>query len=62
MVYKIKNNNYLGIAIGNFYPQNQRLTSSLSKVHLSQRSGNRIFLKLVFLSLLQITGVFGGDD
>lgn len=33
----------LGIAIGNFYPQNQQLTSSLSKVHLSQRASQAAF-------------------
>ena len=33
----------LGIAIGNFYPQNQQLISSLSKVHLSQRASQAAF-------------------
>ena len=33
----------LGIAIGNFYPQNQQFTSSLSKVHLSQRASQAAF-------------------
>ena len=33
----------LGIAIGDFYPQNQQLTSSLSKVHLSQRASQAAF-------------------
>lgn len=33
----------LGIAIGNFYPQNQQLTSSLSKVHLSERASQAAF-------------------
>jgi NodT family efflux transporter outer membrane factor (OMF) lipoprotein len=33
----------LGIALGNFYPQNQQFTSSLSKVHLSQRASQAAF-------------------
>jgi NodT family efflux transporter outer membrane factor (OMF) lipoprotein len=33
----------LGIAIGDLYPQNQQLTGSLNKVHLSQRASQAAF-------------------
>jgi NodT family efflux transporter outer membrane factor (OMF) lipoprotein len=36
----------LGIAIGNIYPQNQQLTGSLSKVHLSERASQAAFSKI----------------
>ncbi|TAK64272.1 MAG: efflux transporter outer membrane subunit [Methylobacter sp.] len=36
----------LGIAIGDIYPQNQQLTSSLSKVHLSERASQAAFSKI----------------
>jgi|GEM_PF-1773021 len=36
----------LGIATGNIYPQNQQLTGSLSKVHLSERASQAAFSKI----------------
>ena len=36
----------LGIAIGDLYPQNQQLTGSLSKVHLSERASQAAFSKI----------------
>ncbi|MDD5461635.1 MAG: efflux transporter outer membrane subunit [Methylococcales bacterium] len=36
----------LGIAIGNFYPQNQQLAGSLTKVHLSQRAPQAAFSRI----------------
>jgi NodT family efflux transporter outer membrane factor (OMF) lipoprotein len=36
----------LGVAIGDLYPQNQQLTSSLSKVHLSERASQAAFSKI----------------
>jgi len=36
----------LGVAIGNIYPQNQQLTGSLSKVHLSERASQAAFSKI----------------
>ena len=36
----------LGTAIGNFYPQNQQLTGSLNKIHLSQHASQAAFSKI----------------
>jgi NodT family efflux transporter outer membrane factor (OMF) lipoprotein len=36
----------LGVVIGNIYPQNQQLTGSLSKVHLSERASQAAFSKI----------------
>jgi len=36
----------LGIATGNIYPQNQQITGSLNKVHLSQRSSQAAFSQI----------------
>jgi NodT family efflux transporter outer membrane factor (OMF) lipoprotein len=36
----------LGVAIGDLYPQNQQLTGSLSKVHLSERASQAAFSKI----------------
>ncbi len=36
----------LGIAMGNIYPQNQQLISSLSKIHLSQRASQAAFSQI----------------
>jgi NodT family efflux transporter outer membrane factor (OMF) lipoprotein len=36
----------LGVATGNMFPQNQQITSSLNKVHLSQRASQAAFSKI----------------
>jgi len=44
----------LGIAIGNFYPQNQQLTGSLNKVHLSQRASQAAFSRIFDFTQTQL--------
>ncbi|MDD5578824.1 MAG: efflux transporter outer membrane subunit [Methylobacter sp.] len=44
----------LGIAIGNIYPQNQQLTASLTKVHLSQRASQAAFSRIFDYAQTQI--------
>lgn len=44
----------LGSAIGNLYPQNQQLTGSLNKVHLSQHASQAAFSKIFDYSQTQL--------